>query len=44
VNQDPFGAGWLYAVNGTPDSTCVKVQAYAAILDQTIDKLLQDQP
>jgi glycine cleavage system H protein len=43
VNHDPCGAGWLYAVNGTPDPTCVDVQAYAAILDQTIDKLLQEQ-
>lgn len=39
VNQDPFGAGWLYAVNGKPDSACVDVQGYAAILDRTIDRM-----
>ncbi len=41
INQDPYGAGWIYAVTGKPDGTCVDVQGYARILDATIDKLLQ---
>ncbi len=39
VNQDPHGAGWLYAVQGQPDARCVGVEAYAQILDKTIEKL-----
>ncbi len=41
VNQDPYGAGWLYAIKGDPDCACMDVHAYARVLDQTIDKLLQ---
>ena len=41
VNRDPYGAGWLYGVEGKPDPTCVPVEAYARILDQTIDALIQ---
>ena len=43
VNKDPYGAGWLYSVSGKPDSKCVSVQAYKAILDKTIDKILEKQ-
>jgi glycine cleavage system H protein len=39
VNLDPYGAGWLYAVSGKPDATCVDAQGYVKILDQTIDRL-----
>jgi glycine cleavage system H protein len=39
VNQDPFGAGWLYAVQGKPDATCVDVEGYVQILNATIDRL-----
>jgi glycine cleavage system H protein len=42
VNSDPYGAGWLYCVRGQPDATCTDVNGYAAVLDQTIDRLLQD--
>lgn len=44
INQDPYGAGWLYAVRGKPDATCVQAHAYAKILDQTIDSILKGQP
>lgn len=44
VNRDPYGAGWLYAIKGEPDSTCMNVQAYAALLDRTIDKLRDKTP
>lgn len=40
INQDPQGAGWVYAVAGQPDVTCVDVENYARILDRTIDELL----
>ncbi len=43
VNQDPYGAGWLYEIKGQPDSNCLDVYAYAHLLDQTIDKLLNEQ-
>ena len=43
VNKDPYGAGWLYLVNGTPDSKCVDVHTYKTILDKTIDKILERQ-
>jgi len=33
INQDPFGAGWIYAVKGQPDSACLGVQAYVKVLD-----------
>jgi len=43
VNKDPYGRGWLYAVRGQPDATCVEAQAYKALLDKTIDKILDKQ-
>ena len=43
VNKDPYGAGWLYMVEGKPDSRCVDVHGYRAILDKTIDKILEKQ-
>ena len=42
INQDPYGAGWLYAVHGQPDDNCVEAEAYAKILDQTIDRMLEE--
>jgi glycine cleavage system H protein len=39
VNQDPYGAGWLYLIGGRPDASCVDVQGYMRILDETIDRL-----
>jgi glycine cleavage system H protein len=41
VNQDPYGEGWIYAIQGEPDQTCVDAQAYARMLDDAIDKLSQ---
>ena len=41
VNKDPYGAGWLYMVTGRPDDKCVDVHGYRAILDKTIDKILE---
>jgi glycine cleavage system H protein len=39
LNRDPYGAGWIYEVDGQPDVQCLPVKAYAAFLDQTIDRL-----
>jgi len=43
VNKDPYGEGWLYMVKGKPDSKCVDIHGYHAILDKTIDKILEKQ-
>lgn len=43
VHRDPFGEGWLYEFDGEPDPACVDVQGYRALLDATIDKLLEKQ-
>jgi len=39
LDKDPYGAGWLYAVQGRPDPQCVDVHAYQRILDEVIDRL-----
>ncbi len=43
IGQDPYGAGWLYAVNGQPDAKCLEVAAYRSLLDATIDRILEKQ-
>lgn len=43
VNKDPYGAGWLYEVRGSPDAQCCDVHAYRELLDKTIDKILERQ-
>ena len=43
VNQDPYGAGWLYEIQGQPDESCVDVHGYTRILDQIIDQMLASQ-
>ncbi|MBI2150197.1 MAG: glycine cleavage system protein H [Acidobacteria bacterium] len=41
VESDPYGRGWLYRVKGRPDPASVDVQGYIAILDATIDRMLE---
>lgn len=43
VNKDPFGDGWIYQIEGTPDARCMDVTTYRAVLDKTIDKILEKQ-
>ena len=43
VGEDPYGAGWLYEFHGEPDSKCVDLAAYRAMLDSTIDRILEKQ-
>ena len=40
LDSDRYGAGWLYAVEGTPDPAALDAAGYAAVLDATIDKML----
>ncbi len=40
LDDDPFGAGWLYTVKGTPGPGTTGVEGYIGILDATIDKML----
>ena len=43
VGDDPYGAGWLYEIEGTPDAKCVELEKYRALLDTTIDRILEKQ-
>lgn len=43
IGEDPYGEGWLYAIRGAPDARCVGVEAYRALLDSTIDRILEKQ-
>lgn len=43
ITRDPYEACWLYEVQGQPDARCMDVQAYRALLDKTIDRLLAQQ-
>jgi glycine cleavage system H protein len=40
LGKDPYGAGWLYEVKGTPDARTVDVTTYRDHLDRTIERLL----
>ena len=41
LDSKPYGDGWLYEVAGLPDPETVDVMGYVAILDATIDKMLE---
>ena len=43
LGKEPYGAGWLYAIEGKPDSRCMDVHGYVGLLDATIDKMLEKQ-
>ena len=43
VAKEPYGAGWLYVLEGTPDSKCTDLEAYRRLLDVTIDRILEKQ-
>ena len=43
IDKDCHGAGWLFEMRGKPDARCMDVQAYRALLDKTIDKILENQ-
>jgi len=41
AESDPYGRGWLYRLQGTPAPDTVDVLGYVAILDATIDRMLE---
>ena len=41
ICKKPYTLGWLYEVEGTPDPQAVDVHGYVALLDATIDKMLE---
>ena len=43
VGQNPYDQGWLYQFRGKPDLRAMDVEAYRALLDATIDRLLEKQ-
>ncbi len=43
ISKDPYQAGWLYRIKGRADAMCLDVQAYRALLDKTIDRILEKQ-
>ncbi len=43
VSREPYQGGWLYEIRGEPDAKCLDVAGYRALLDCTIDRILQKQ-
>ena len=43
VCADPYGDGWLYSVEGTPDPQAVSIDGYLELLGETIDQM-EDKP
>ena len=43
INKKPYAEGWLYEARGTLDDKYEDAEGYAAILNQTIDKMLEQQ-
>ena len=43
INDAPYDAGWLYRVEGMPDSNCMPVDDYVTLLNATIDRMLAQQ-
>ena len=40
LESDPYGRGWLYAVDGQAEPESMKVGEYVNVLDATIDRML----
>lgn len=40
AESDPYGAGWLYRLQGEPGQDTVDVHGYVMILEATIEKML----
>lgn len=39
IQSDPYGKGWLYAIEGEADPESVDVNGYVSMLDATIDRM-----
>ena len=40
LRRDSYDKGWIYCIEGQPDSSCMDVEGYMAVLDGTIDKMM----
>lgn len=43
ITERPYDAGWLYEFSGKPDERAVDIDGYRALLDATIDRMLEKQ-
>lgn len=43
IDDDRYRRGWLYEVRGTAEPNAMDMHAYAALLDDTIDRMRQSQ-
>lgn len=43
VGEKPYEDGWIYQFSGKPDPRAMDVEGYRALLDATIDRLLERQ-
>jgi glycine cleavage system H protein len=43
IGEKPYDEGWLYQIAGEPDSRALDVDGYRALLDVTIDRILEKQ-
>jgi glycine cleavage system H protein len=43
IDDDRYRRGWLYEVTGQPEPNAMDMHAYAALLDETIDRMRQSQ-
>ena len=43
IDDDRYRRGWLYEVRGEPDTQAMDMHAYAALLDETIDRMRRSQ-
>lgn len=41
LENDPYGGGWLFRATGLPDPQHCDAEGYAAVLDTTIDAMLE---
>ena len=39
IDDDRYRRGWLYAVRGVPDPNAMDMHGYAALLDETIERM-----
>ena len=44
IDRDCYREGWIYEASGKPDALFLDVHGYKALLDTTIDKLVEKQP
>jgi glycine cleavage system H protein len=43
IVENPYDLGWLYEFSGRPDPRAMDVDGYRALLDATIDRILEKQ-